>query len=174
MVPGDLIFYSATFYDKKKKRQKHDMVHVEIFLGGETGENSIGARLQRGTIKIFDSFKFVSKGYYDIVWHYRSLDTWLNGVCKSFCPVHDWDRGLKDDVDSNKFSIFKIEDVEDASGDEEEEFDDKTKYSGVYVGPGNNGQLIKDYCCKSGQEKLLFFNKKENYKTYLKWVQLVR
>jgi len=29
MQPGDLVFYSATFYeDKKFKKQKHDMVHV--------------------------------------------------------------------------------------------------------------------------------------------------
>ena len=47
LQPGDLIFYSATFYeDKKFKKQKHDMVHVEIFLGGETGEQSIGSRWQ--------------------------------------------------------------------------------------------------------------------------------
>ena len=41
MKPGDLIFYSATYYDTKKKRQIHDMVHVEIFIGGETGEQSL-------------------------------------------------------------------------------------------------------------------------------------
>ena len=28
---------------KKFKKQKHDMVHVEIFLGGETGEQSLGS-----------------------------------------------------------------------------------------------------------------------------------
>jgi len=89
--------------------------------------------------------------------------------------VHDWDRGIKDEVDANKFSIFKIEDDEDASGDEEEEVqDDKTEYSGVYVGPGNNGQLIKDYCFKSGFSKLMTQKKKGSYTTYLKWVQLVR
>jgi hypothetical protein len=100
MQPGDLIYYSAIYNDPKRKKQKHDMVHVEIFLGGETGEQSIGARKKSGLVSIFKSFKFISKGYHDIVWHYRSLDTWLNGVCKSFCPVHEWYRGLKDDVDS--------------------------------------------------------------------------
>ena len=44
MKPGDLIFYSATYYNPKSKKQKHDMVHVEVFTGGETGEQSIGAR----------------------------------------------------------------------------------------------------------------------------------
>ena len=44
MKPGDLIFYSGTYYNTKLRAQKHDMVHVEVFTGGETGEQSIGAR----------------------------------------------------------------------------------------------------------------------------------
>ena len=42
LQPGDLIFYSGTYFNEKKKRQKHDMVHVEIFLGGPSGEATIG------------------------------------------------------------------------------------------------------------------------------------
>jgi cell wall-associated NlpC family hydrolase len=38
MKPGDLIFYSGTYFNTKLRAQKHDMVHVEIFTGGETGE----------------------------------------------------------------------------------------------------------------------------------------
>jgi hypothetical protein len=100
------------------------------------------------------------------------LDTWLNGICKSFCDVHPWERGLKEDVDSNKFSIFKIEEEEGASGDEEEEEDleDDTLYSGVYVGPGNNGELIKDYCKTSNDGLLVTEKKKNSYNYYLKWV----
>jgi len=104
MRPGDLIFWTAQYYDKKKRRQKHDCVHVEIYIGPE--DQSLGSRWQKGTIKIFDTYKFVSKSYHSIVYHYRSLDTWLNGICKSFCDVHSWDRGLKEDVDDSKFSIF--------------------------------------------------------------------
>jgi hypothetical protein len=44
LKPGDLIFYSGIYYNPKMRKQKHDMVHVEIFTGGETGEQSIGAR----------------------------------------------------------------------------------------------------------------------------------
>lgn len=43
MRPGDLIFYSAK-YDNPKTIIKHDMVHIEVFLGGKTGEKSIGSR----------------------------------------------------------------------------------------------------------------------------------
>jgi len=58
------------------------MVHVEIFLGGPTGEQTIGARWNNGVVTIFDSYKFVSKGYYDIKFYYKSIDTWLQGICK--------------------------------------------------------------------------------------------
>lgn len=66
------------------------MVHVEVFTGGETGEQSIGARWQRGAVKYFDSYKFESKSYHSIKFHYKSIDTWLDGICKSHCDVHKW------------------------------------------------------------------------------------
>ena len=90
MQPGDLIFYTGIYYKETMKKQKHNLVHVEIFLGGETGEQSIASRWQNGVIQIFDSFKFVSKGYHSIEWHYRSIDTWLEGVCRSWCSEHPW------------------------------------------------------------------------------------
>jgi hypothetical protein len=90
MKPGDLIFYSATYYNTKLRAQRHDMVHVEIFTGGPTGEQSIGSRWQRGVIGYFDSYKFVSTSYHSIEFHYRSIDTWLEGVCRSWCPTHEW------------------------------------------------------------------------------------
>ena len=58
------------------------MVHVEIFLGGPTGEQTIGARYNKSVVSIFDSYKFVSKSYYDIKFYFRSIDTWLQGICK--------------------------------------------------------------------------------------------
>ena len=90
LQPGDLIFYSATYYDVKKRKQLHDMVHVEIFLGGETGEQSIGARWFKGAVRVFDSYKFESTNYYDIKFHYKSIGLWLKGVCQSQCSMHPW------------------------------------------------------------------------------------
>ena len=66
------------------------MVHIEVFLGGKTGEMTIGSRTGRGTVSYHDSYKFVGKRYHSIVWHYKSLDTWLEGICKSWCPEHKW------------------------------------------------------------------------------------
>lgn len=81
------------------------MVHVEIFTGGETGEQSIGARWQKGVVQYFDSYKFNSTSYHSIEFHYRSIDTWLEGVCKSFCEEHEW-RSSKMQWQPGKTSIF--------------------------------------------------------------------
>lgn len=56
------------------------MVHVEIWLGD--GEKTLGARRQAGVVEIHDSYRYVSKTYGDMQYHFRSIDTWLQGVCK--------------------------------------------------------------------------------------------
>ena len=94
MRPGDLIFYSAKLYNKEAKVHAHEMVHVEVFVGGETGKQSIGARRKGGVVQLFDTFRFESNRFYNTVYHFRSLETWLDGVCKSWCPDHEW-RGTK-------------------------------------------------------------------------------
>mmetsp|Transcript_21428 Transcript_21428/g.31037 ORF Transcript_21428/g.31037 Transcript_21428/m.31037 type:complete len:826 (-) Transcript_21428:53-2530(-) len=90
LKPGDLIFYAGTYTSKRSKVQKHDMVHVEIFLGGETGEATIGARYQKGTVQIFPSYLFPSKLWNLEKVYFCSIDTWLNGQCVSVCPEHQW------------------------------------------------------------------------------------
>ena len=54
LQPGDLIFYEGKYLSSRSK-QKHDNVHVEIFLGGETGEASIGSRYQAGRVSLYPS-----------------------------------------------------------------------------------------------------------------------
>ncbi|XP_033113737.1 uncharacterized protein LOC117114242 [Anneissia japonica] len=88
MLPGDLVFITGTYFNKKSKAQKHDMVHVEIWLG--EGEQTIGARWQKGVVQVFDSYKFVSKSYYNMQYHFKSIDMWLQGICKSYCSEHAW------------------------------------------------------------------------------------
>ena len=81
------------------------MVHVEIFTGGETGEQSIGARWFNGVVQYFDSYQFKSTNYYDIKFHFKSLKTWLEGECKSHCNFHPW-RDDRDLWEGEKYSIF--------------------------------------------------------------------
>ena len=66
------------------------MVHVEIWLGDE--DKTVGARWQKGVVEIHNSYQYVSKSYHSMVYHFRSIDTWLNGICKSYCVEHPWKR----------------------------------------------------------------------------------
>ena len=85
------------------------MVHVEIWTGGETGEQSIGARWQRGVVQYFDSYKFNSTSYHSMKYHFKSIDTWLEGICKSHCKEHAWSSSNLQWA-PGKNSIFKMED----------------------------------------------------------------
>ncbi len=114
MEEGDLIFYEATFYkDKNWKLQPHNLVHVEIFLGGEgSPERTIGARDRFGVVEYNESYKFTSENYYDIKYYFKSINTWLMGIHKSFCDEHPWHDNLLDNK-PNKFSLFSEEENED-------------------------------------------------------------
>ena len=63
MKPGDIIFYSAKMYNPKTII-KHDMVHIEVFLGGKTGEKSIGSRTSINQVSYHDSYRFVGRKYH--------------------------------------------------------------------------------------------------------------
>ena len=105
MRPGDLVFISGTYFKEGRKQQIHNMVHVEIWMGD--GDKTLGARNQRGVIEVHDSYAFVSKGYGNMEYHFRSLDTWLDGVCVSHCPDHAWK--TKSDYEPGKYSLFADE-----------------------------------------------------------------
>ena len=126
---GDLIFYEGTFFSSRSKKQKHNIVHVEIFMGelGTEKESTIGARYQRGVIQVFPSFKFVSTTWALVAYHFRSLDPWLEGVCKSCCREHEW---IIPDSSyiyaAGKRSIFAIHDEDEAADESEQQEDDES------------------------------------------------
>ena len=94
MKPGDLIFYEGNYNNivKRSKPQKHNNVHVEIFLGsGPDGEGTIGSRFFRSKVALYDSYKFVSTTWECTKHHFVSIDTWLDGLCVSHCAEHKWD-----------------------------------------------------------------------------------
>ena len=62
------------------KKQKHNMVHVEIWAG--EGAKTIGARWQKGKVQVFDSYRFEAKSYHSMQYYFKSIDTWLQGICK--------------------------------------------------------------------------------------------
>jgi hypothetical protein len=114
MKPGDIIFYSAKLYNKDGKVHAHEMVHVEIFVGGETGTQSIGARRKGGVVQVFDSFRFESKRFYNTIYSFHSLDTWLDGICKSWCSDHEWLSGKKNSAHYVKIHRQKKKELERA------------------------------------------------------------
>lgn len=79
LEPGDLIFYSGLYYNPKAKRQVFNMTHVEIFVGGSTGEAVIGSRERQRWVKEYDSYRFESKSWRLLEHHFCKIDTWLDG-----------------------------------------------------------------------------------------------
>ncbi|XP_078467394.1 inactive polyglycylase TTLL10 [Lampetra planeri] len=94
MQPGDLVFTTATYFNPKAKRHPHGVVHVEVWAGD--GERTVAARWRRGRVQEFPSYRFDSAAYGDARYHFRSISTWLQGVCVSHCSEHAWGRCRRD------------------------------------------------------------------------------
>ncbi|CAD5115486.1 DgyrCDS4455 [Dimorphilus gyrociliatus] len=107
MKPGDLVFISAVYYNEKMKKQRHNLTHVEIWLG--EGRKTIGSRWHKGHVGIFDDYRFKSTSYHSMKYIFKSIDTWLMGICRSHCPDHKW-KNRNETYKSTKKSIFKIQD----------------------------------------------------------------
>jgi hypothetical protein len=83
------------------------------FSGVTTGNYGDG----RGNVSIFPSYQFTSTTWTLVQYHFRSLDTWLDGVCKSHCDEHPWNNDALSYVEAaGKRSIFC-----DAESNEEDE-----------------------------------------------------
>ncbi len=80
MQAGDLVFISGTYVNPEARAQVHDMVHVEVWMGD--GDKTLGARWQTGVVEVHQSYQFVAKSYTNMTYHFRSIDTWLQGVCR--------------------------------------------------------------------------------------------
>eukprot|EP00163_Fabomonas_tropica_P010648 TRINITY_DN2086_c0_g1_i2.p1 TRINITY_DN2086_c0_g1~~TRINITY_DN2086_c0_g1_i2.p1 ORF type:complete len:286 (-),score=43.22 TRINITY_DN2086_c0_g1_i2:55-912(-) len=114
--PGDLVFIEAIYNKSTMRPQKHNIVHVEVYLGGT---RTIGARWQKKVVEYHDHYAFETKSYRDRKYHFRSIDTWLQGVCESVCPEHPWRLGVSD-----KRSIFYQPDSPGKPAQAEDDDDD--------------------------------------------------
>lgn len=50
----------------------------------------MGARWQKRFVEVHDSYQFESKSYHSMQYHFRSIDTWLQGICRRWVPVWVW------------------------------------------------------------------------------------
>ncbi|GMH69679.1 hypothetical protein TrST_g3785 [Triparma strigata] len=173
LKPGDLIFTAGTYFKEGKKPQKHDMVHIEVFIGGgESGLQTIGARRQTGVVEILPSYKFESKSYKITKQYLRSLDTWISGKCAPLLDPKYWETKFKTNtahLDScpDKKSVFDACD-DDEDNNEGEALDENAKY--FYVNKSNGWKLVSDALEKRGFTRLPF---EYNFRTQfdLKWVE---
>jgi len=118
LKPGDLIFWSAEYNDPTRSRRTHDLVHVEVFVGGETGEATIGSRSTdpesfKGVVEhaSFRSYAERCTASHDHKLFFRSIDTWLDGVCVSHCKECSWaERRSARHATAEKYSLFRADD----------------------------------------------------------------
>ncbi|XP_060084330.1 otolith matrix protein OMM-64-like [Ylistrum balloti] len=121
MKPGDLVFISGTYPRPNARQQKHLMTHVEIWAGD--GNKTIGARWNNGKVQVWDDYRFEAKSFVDAKYHFRSLDTWLQGICRSFCSEHKWRRTFT----PSKKSIFSLDEDKNKEKDKKPDRITKTK-----------------------------------------------
>jgi hypothetical protein len=92
--PGDLVFYRGRYTSVRKRRQPFDCVHVEVFVGGASGEGTVGARWQRGVVQEWPSLRFDASAWEGVEVTVRSLEPWLAGVCEPAHPALWATKGL--------------------------------------------------------------------------------
>jgi len=135
LEPGDLVFYSGTYLNPLSKPHPFHMTHVEIFIGGATGEATIGSRERQKWVMEYDSYAFKPKRWTLIQHFYVKIDTWLEGVC---VPAHPgmWrdskggsagggggeggkpPASLLPSWDTTRYSVFAAGGEEDEDGDD--------------------------------------------------------
>ena len=95
MQPGDLVFWQAEYDDPQRKKQRHNLVHVEVFDPKALApDGTVGSRYEGAAtvgVGVHDSYRsFGGHGAHDHVLLFRSIDTWLDGVCVSQCSECSW------------------------------------------------------------------------------------
>ena len=169
MKPGDLIFTEGTYYQEGKKPCKHNIVHVEVYLGGgESGHQTIGARKQSGAIEILPHYKFTSKSYEITNYHLRSLDTWLSGVCKPTIDPAHWEKmwsQMELNAVSGGKSVFDAADEEDGeAGAKDDEYEAKARAGDSGVSENTVTPSVAKGLGVNGTNKVYFCGKGNNWK----------
>ncbi len=180
LVPGDLIFWEATYFSDKARKQRLSLVHVEVFTGkGPQGEGTIGARWQKGHVQHFDTFRFESKSYHSIKYHFRSVDRWLDGVCKC-APAHKgWWVDSTSTMAVNKYSMFNADArtdddfCDEGAGDVDDDgavAAPVARRKAFYVGKSNGWKMVRDALGDRGWVQIPF-DESFSTKFDFRWVE---
>lgn len=68
LKPGDMVFYEAEYTKPNMRSQRFGMVHVQIYTGGKTGEESQ---------ETFNGVTFARMECLNLSWSIPKLATWL-------------------------------------------------------------------------------------------------
>ena len=86
LQPGDLVFWTGEYDDPSRKPHRHNLVHVEVYVGGRSGEATVGSRYEGEEVSEpgvaeFDSYRtFGGHGAHGHALTFKSIDTWLDGA----------------------------------------------------------------------------------------------
>lgn len=74
-------------------------------------------------VQYHDSYKFNAKSYHSMQYHFKSIDTWLKGICKSHCPEHAWKRTKYQPGKKSIFAENQANETPDEDAEQEAEVD---------------------------------------------------
>ncbi|XP_045161705.2 probable beta-tubulin polyglutamylase isoform X2 [Mercenaria mercenaria] len=151
MKPGDLVFISAIYYNPKSKKQRHNMTHVEIWAG--EGCKTIGARWNNGKVQMWDSYKFLAKSYHSETYHFRSIDTWLKGLCTSHCSQHSWKRSKYSPTKKSIFALPEQIEEDEAAGDDDDNVDSFNMRGNTFINQVSDVNKMLSRCELSGIQR---------------------
>ena len=139
--PGDLVFWSGSYWNSRKQLPPHGILHVEIATGA--GEGTIGVRSKK--IEEYDRLIFPSLRFRDLRVHCKSIDPWLRGQFKCFCSKHNWTaRGnetLRQEFEDPFHEMLRL-------------------WKNFALGTGNNNRLVKQALLEHGWKQVVVSSSK--------------
>lgn len=81
-------------------------------------------------IQYHDSYKFSAKSYHSMQYHFKSIDTWLKGICRSHCPEHSWTRSKYQPGKKSIFAEDQANETADQDAEEDQEIDEQVNVCG--------------------------------------------
>ena len=81
-------------------------------------------------IQYHDSYKFSAKSYHSMQYHFKSIDSWLKGICRSHCPEHSWTRSKYQPGKKSIFAEDQANETPDQDAEEDQEIDEQVNVCG--------------------------------------------
>lgn len=92
-------------------------------------------------VQYHDSYKFNAKSYHSMQYHFKSIDTWLKGICKSHCPEHAWKRSKYQPGKKSIFADDQANETPDEDAEQEAEVDEQAQNN------VDNDEKKGHHCC---------------------------